>query len=102
MPGRGKNQAWYTPQTVPIVVIRSHTVVLQYTTDFDTTSRLKSVTQERDLEAFLNAAQLAGTEFTAGTVSHLFFRDSSSGLRCRTSQRQNHPIDIHSESLPSH
>jgi large subunit GTPase 1 len=27
---------------------------------------LKSVTQERDLDEFLNTAQLAGTEFTAG------------------------------------
>ncbi|KAF8549042.1 P-loop containing nucleoside triphosphate hydrolase protein [Imleria badia] len=36
-----------------------------YTTDLDSTSRLKSVTQERDLEEFLNTAQLAGTEFTA-------------------------------------
>ncbi|KAG8216858.1 hypothetical protein J3R82DRAFT_7121 [Butyriboletus roseoflavus] len=36
-----------------------------YTTDLDSTSRLKSVTQERDLDEFLNTAQLAGTEFTA-------------------------------------
>ncbi|KAA1471574.1 P-loop containing nucleoside triphosphate hydrolase protein [Dentipellis sp. KUC8613] len=36
-----------------------------YTTDLDSTSRLKSVTQERDLEEFLSTAQLAGTEFTA-------------------------------------
>ncbi|KAI0322692.1 P-loop containing nucleoside triphosphate hydrolase protein [Amylostereum chailletii] len=36
-----------------------------YTTDLDSTSRLKSVTQERDLDEFLSTAQLAGTEFTA-------------------------------------
>ncbi|KAJ3734647.1 P-loop containing nucleoside triphosphate hydrolase protein [Lentinula guzmanii] len=36
-----------------------------YTTDIDATSRLKSVTQERDLEEFLNTAQLAETDFTA-------------------------------------
>ncbi|THV06027.1 P-loop containing nucleoside triphosphate hydrolase protein [Dendrothele bispora CBS 962.96] len=36
-----------------------------YTTDIDSTSRLKSVTQERDLEEFLNTAQLAETDFTA-------------------------------------
>ncbi|KAJ3768827.1 P-loop containing nucleoside triphosphate hydrolase protein [Lentinula raphanica] len=36
-----------------------------YTTDVDATSRLKSVTQERDLEEFLNTAQLAETDFTA-------------------------------------
>ena len=33
----------------------------------DTPSRLRSVTQEKDLDEFLNTAQLAGTEFTAGT-----------------------------------
>ncbi|KAG1908294.1 uncharacterized protein F5891DRAFT_8269 [Suillus fuscotomentosus] len=36
-----------------------------YTTEVDSTTRLKSVTQERDLDEFLNTAQLAGTEFTA-------------------------------------
>jgi large subunit GTPase 1 len=36
-----------------------------YTTDVDSTSRLQSVTQEKDLDEFLNTAQLAGTEFTA-------------------------------------
>ncbi|KAH9049549.1 P-loop containing nucleoside triphosphate hydrolase protein [Lactarius hengduanensis] len=36
-----------------------------YTTDADSTSRLQSVTQEKDLDEFLNTAQLAGTEFTA-------------------------------------
>ncbi|KAF8807756.1 P-loop containing nucleoside triphosphate hydrolase protein [Phlegmacium glaucopus] len=36
-----------------------------YVADSDSSSRLKSVTQERDLDEFLNTAQLAGTEFTA-------------------------------------
>ncbi|KAK2461620.1 hypothetical protein APHAL10511_006083 [Amanita phalloides] len=36
-----------------------------FTTDVDTSTRLKSVTQERDLDEFLNTAQLAGIEFTA-------------------------------------
>ncbi|KAF8078794.1 hypothetical protein FPV67DRAFT_1466520 [Lyophyllum atratum] len=36
-----------------------------YVSDLDASSRLKSVTQERDLDEFLNTAQLAGTEFTA-------------------------------------
>ncbi|KAF9477541.1 P-loop containing nucleoside triphosphate hydrolase protein [Pholiota conissans] len=36
-----------------------------YAVDLDSTNRLKSVTQERDLDEFLNTAQLAGTEFTA-------------------------------------
>lgn len=40
----------------------------QYTTDLDSTSRLNSVTQERDLDEFLNTAQLAATDFTAGNV----------------------------------
>ncbi|KAJ7042422.1 P-loop containing nucleoside triphosphate hydrolase protein [Mycena alexandri] len=36
-----------------------------YVTDADSTTRLKSVTQEADLDEFLNTAQLAGTDFTA-------------------------------------
>ncbi|EIN14067.1 P-loop containing nucleoside triphosphate hydrolase protein [Punctularia strigosozonata HHB-11173 SS5] len=36
-----------------------------YTTDVDATNRLKSVTQERDLDEFLSTATLAGTDFTA-------------------------------------
>ncbi|KAH9937242.1 P-loop containing nucleoside triphosphate hydrolase protein [Fomitopsis serialis] len=36
-----------------------------YTTDIDSTTRLQSITQERDLDEFLNTAQLAGTQFTA-------------------------------------
>ncbi|KAF8531891.1 P-loop containing nucleoside triphosphate hydrolase protein [Gautieria morchelliformis] len=36
-----------------------------YTTDLDATGRLKSVTQERDLDEFLSTAQLAATDFTA-------------------------------------
>ncbi|ESK98012.1 ribosome biogenesis gtpase [Moniliophthora roreri MCA 2997] len=36
-----------------------------YTTDLDSTSKLKSVTQERDLDEFLNTAQLAEMDFTA-------------------------------------
>ncbi|KAI0080368.1 P-loop containing nucleoside triphosphate hydrolase protein [Panus rudis PR-1116 ss-1] len=36
-----------------------------YTTDVDRTTRLQSITQERDLDEFLNTATLAGTQFTA-------------------------------------
>ncbi|CAL1695115.1 unnamed protein product [Somion occarium] len=36
-----------------------------YTTDVDNTTRLQSITQERDLDEFLNTATLAGTQFTA-------------------------------------
>lgn len=40
----------------------------------DPTSRLKSVTQERDLDEFFSTAELAGAEFTAGQfVLHQYF-----------------------------
>lgn len=42
---------------------------VQYTTDLDSTTKLKSVTQQNDLDEFLNTAQLAGTDFTAGASS---------------------------------
>jgi len=42
-----------------------------YSTDIDPTSRLQSITQERDLDEFLNTAQLAGTDFTAGKYAPL-------------------------------
>ncbi|KAI0030214.1 P-loop containing nucleoside triphosphate hydrolase protein, partial [Vararia minispora EC-137] len=45
--------------------VRHHLESGLYTTDLDSASRLKSVTQEGDLDAFLSTAQLAGTEFTA-------------------------------------
>ncbi len=44
--------------------------IQKYAVDLDSTSRLKSVTQERDLDEFLNTAQLAGTEFTAGVFPY--------------------------------
>jgi large subunit GTPase 1 len=40
--------------------------IAKFLTDTDAPSRLKSVTQEGDLNEFLNNAQLAGTDFTAG------------------------------------
>ncbi|KZV77679.1 P-loop containing nucleoside triphosphate hydrolase protein [Peniophora sp. CONT] len=43
---------------------RTHLESGNYTTDIES-SRLASVTQERDLEEFLSTAQLAGTDFTA-------------------------------------
>jgi large subunit GTPase 1 len=46
---------------------------------------LKSVTQERDLDEFLNTAQLAGTEFTAG-AQYLFYLAITS---CRKLERRN-------------
>ncbi|KAH8119933.1 P-loop containing nucleoside triphosphate hydrolase protein [Phellopilus nigrolimitatus] len=36
-----------------------------YTTDVESSSNLRSVTQEKDLDEFLNTAQLAATDFTA-------------------------------------
>jgi len=47
-------------------------LIIKYSVDLDSSSRLKSVTQERDLDEFLNTAQLAGTEFTAGANLHSF------------------------------
>jgi hypothetical protein len=44
-------------------------MLAKFTTDLDPTSRLKSVTQEGDLDEFFNTAQLAGTQFTAGTLN---------------------------------
>lgn len=38
----------------------------QYSVDVDQTARLKSVTQEGDMEEFFNTAELAGTDFAAG------------------------------------
>lgn len=51
--------------------------------DVDSSTRLKSVTQERDLDEFLNTAQLAGTEFTAGMRSAIFL----GGLLIRVERR---------------
>jgi len=39
----------------------------QYSVNVDTTSKLKSVTQERDVEEFVSTAILAVTEFTTGS-----------------------------------
>ncbi|KAL5533987.1 hypothetical protein ACEPAG_447 [Sanghuangporus baumii] len=36
-----------------------------YTTDVDSSSKLRSMTEEKDLDEFLNTAQLAATDFTA-------------------------------------
>jgi large subunit GTPase 1 len=43
-----------------------HSELIQYTTELENPNRLQSVTQERDLDAFLSAATLADTDFTAG------------------------------------
>jgi large subunit GTPase 1 len=60
-----RDLAWY----VAIVYPSPHpNLAIQYTTDIDTSSRLQSVTQEKDLDEFLNTARLAGTEFTAGSL----------------------------------
>ncbi|GJJ09874.1 hypothetical protein Clacol_004098 [Clathrus columnatus] len=44
---------------------RQHKGSDMYTTDLDSADRLRSVTQERDLDEFLNTAQLAATDFAA-------------------------------------
>ncbi|KZT35631.1 P-loop containing nucleoside triphosphate hydrolase protein [Sistotremastrum suecicum HHB10207 ss-3] len=51
-----------------------------YTTDLDSTDRLKSVTQERDLDEFLNTAQLAGTEFTAEKQNVIIIQNPDVGV----------------------
>jgi len=62
------------------------------------------VTQERDLDEFLNTAQLAGTEFTAGTGLYLL---SSPGqlttILHRTEKRQDHTIilQLGTQSIPA-
>jgi hypothetical protein len=62
-----KNRAWLALWSPPGSFV--HLSVSQYVTDADSTSRLKSVTQEGDLDEFLNTAQLAGTDFTAGVYA---------------------------------
>lgn len=66
MHGKSKNLDWYAIRSV---CRTSFEPSLKYTTDIDSTSRLKSVTQERDLDEFLNTAQLAETDFTAGNYN---------------------------------
>ncbi|THH28296.1 hypothetical protein EUX98_g5893 [Antrodiella citrinella] len=44
---------------------RTHDDSGLYITDVENTTRLMSITQERDLDEFLNTATLAGTQFTA-------------------------------------
>jgi hypothetical protein len=74
----------------------------KYTTDIDSTSRLKSVTQERDLDAFLNSAQLAGTEFTAGLFFYIISTKIMTLLSYRTTECENHSEScrLDAESLP--
>jgi hypothetical protein len=62
------------------------------------------VTQERDLDEFLNTAQLAGTEFTAGIG--LYLPSSSEQLIIishRTEKRQDHTIilQLSTQSIPA-
>lgn len=37
---------------------------------------MQSITQENDLDAFLTTAELAGTEFTAGTMRIYIYKDN--------------------------
>ncbi|KAF8913034.1 P-loop containing nucleoside triphosphate hydrolase protein, partial [Gymnopilus junonius] len=52
-----------------------------YSVDVDSSTRLKSVTQERDLDEFLNTAQLAGTEFTAEKRNVKIIQQTASSSR---------------------
>lgn len=47
-------------------------------------TRMQSITQENDLEAFLNTAQLAGTEFTAGMVFYFISSFGGKAEQCFT------------------
>ncbi|KAF8898928.1 hypothetical protein BD779DRAFT_1486278 [Infundibulicybe gibba] len=52
-----------------------------FVTDMDSTARLRSVTQEGDLDEFLNTAQLAGTEFTAERRNVKIIQQSASSTQ---------------------
>ncbi|THH02560.1 hypothetical protein EW026_g278 [Hermanssonia centrifuga] len=66
-----------------------------YTTDVDSTTRLQSITQERDLDEFLNTATLAGTQFTAER-SHLVVQivDARNPLRFRCEDLESYVQDV--------
>ena len=71
-----RRQGWYVSYSAASLVrffpqTLLHPCPLQFTTDYDST-RLQSITQERDLDEFLNTATLAGTNFTAGYSLSLF------------------------------
>ncbi|CCL98511.1 uncharacterized protein FIBRA_00510 [Fibroporia radiculosa] len=72
-----------------------------YTTDIDPTSRLQSITQERDLDEFLNTAQLAGTQFTAER-RNVKILNSSSGVHHNSyllsEEEERHTIQRHQEN----
>ncbi|KAG5647567.1 hypothetical protein DXG03_008920 [Asterophora parasitica] len=72
----------------------------QFATDLDSSSRLKSVTQERDLDEFLNTAELAGTEFTAERRNVKIIQQSASATQnpyLLTEQEEKTTLKKHSE-----
>ncbi|KAG6911573.1 hypothetical protein DXG01_011875 [Tephrocybe rancida] len=72
-----------------------------YVSDLDSTNRLKSVTQERDLDEFLNTAQLAGTEFTAERRNVKVIQQSASAGQnpyLLSEQEERNTLKKHSEN----
>ena len=72
-----------------------------YSVDTDKTERLKSVTQEKDLDEFLNTAQLAGTDFTAERRNVKIITPSTGTSRnphLLTEEEERSTIKKHSEN----
>jgi hypothetical protein len=93
-----RDLAWYVAIVYPSP---HHNLAIQYTTDMDS-SRLQSVTQEKDLDEFLNTARLAGTEFTAGSLPYVPYLLLAHHI-ARASKREDYPslYEFTSESLPT-
>ncbi|KAF4605039.1 hypothetical protein EYR40_003822 [Pleurotus pulmonarius] len=72
-----------------------------YTTDLDPTSRLKSITQEKDLDEFFSTAQLAGTEFTAERNNVKIIQSSTGSSRnpyLLSEQEEKNTLQRHREN----
>ncbi|RDB28881.1 Large subunit GTPase 1 [Hypsizygus marmoreus] len=72
-----------------------------YVSDLDAINRLKSITQERDLDEFLNTAQLAGTEFTAERRNVKIIQQSASVSQnpyLLSEQEERNTLKKHSEN----
>ncbi|KNZ75676.1 Large subunit GTPase 1, partial [Termitomyces sp. J132] len=72
-----------------------------YTSDIDSSQRLRSVTQERDLDEFLNTAQLAGTEFTAERRNVKIIQQSTNASQnpyLLSEQEERNTIKKHAEN----
>ncbi|KAG5651606.1 hypothetical protein H0H81_008066 [Sphagnurus paluster] len=73
----------------------------KFATDLEASNRLKSVTQERDLDEFLNTAQLAGTEFTAERRNVKIIQQSANASQnpyLLSEQEERNTLKKHSEN----